>query len=203
MKYFDVDNNTNEWFNKYPDLFENSDYVKGLLLYIRKIRHEVERLTDFYANNYVPDINPYGSPFYYDVRNMRKDLDNWIHNFQQVYDQLEHKYEINEMDILQTGGYVYVYVGLLKDNYWFLHNDDEIYIYDEQPLDPKDEDRDDYEWDIQHRVAILQPNEKTKYIYEQMDNLVDNIITNPQLNSYFHDHFKDIIKEIDSSEYEK
>lgn len=197
------DYSAHEWFCKYPELFENSEYVKNMLLYVRKAKHIMNDLTDFYEDNYVPDINPFSSPFFHDVREINNNLNKWEEKFHELYNNIDHKYEINEMDILQTGGYVYVCVGLLKDNYWFWHGDDDIYIFDAQPLDPKDEDRDDYEWDIQHRVAILQPNEKTKYIYEQMDNLVDNIITNPQLNSYFHDHFKDIIKEIDSSEYEK
>ena len=130
MNYNNFDHSAHEWFNKYPELFDNSDYVKKLFLYVRKIRHDMEELTDFYADNYVPEKNPYGSPFYYDVRNIKQSLDRWIKNFQKVYDKLDHKYDIDEMDVLQTGGYVYVYVGLLKDNYWFLHGDDEIYIYD-------------------------------------------------------------------------
>lgn len=198
MKYYDVDNNTNEWFNKYSDLFENSDYVKGLFLYVRKLGHDVERLTDFYADNYVPDINPWGSPFYYDVRNMRQGLDRWIHNFQQLYDSMEHKYEIDEMDILQTGGYVYVYVGSLKDHYWFLHTDDDIFIYDEKPLDPMDDDRDDFVWHKQHLVATLKPEEKHKYFYEQIETGMDKIVTNNELKESLHEHFNNLYKEMNN-----
>ena len=58
----DDDIRTYEWFNEYPELFNNEDFVKNMLKKLEKVERDMYDLTEYYENHYVKGKNPYGTP---------------------------------------------------------------------------------------------------------------------------------------------
>lgn len=191
-----------EWFCKYPELFENSDYIKSMLLKLKTIQHNLDELTDYYADNYVSNKNPYASPFFYDVRNMNRDVERWTNKFHELYNKIEHDYNITEIDMLETNNSIFVYIGLLDDDYWFFHAEDNIYIYDSKPLDEKDESENNYEWHDKHLITTLKPSDKTKGFYQQMYNLLNERDLSEYSQNIYQEHFENLLKEIEETNHE-
>lgn len=192
-----------KWVIKHPELFNNSNFIEQFLLNIRKAKHSLTILTDEFIEANSENMDVYSNPFFYELRDINNSINNLEKKINNLYDNTKHTYNIKDIDVLQTGGYIYVFVGQLDNGYWFSHMEDEIRIFDDMPFDPKDEDRDDYTWEKQHLIRILNPNKENKYLYEQMNNQINEFVFNEDLNKQFHNHFENILNDIEDKGIEK
>lgn len=191
-----------KWISDYPEFFENSDYVKNMLLRLKTIQHNMNDVKDYYFNNYLTDENPYCSLFYSDIINVNKYINRWVEEFHQLYNKIEHSYNIEEIDMIETFDDKFVYIGLLDDNYWFLHTENYIYIYDSKPLEEQVENQMDLNWHEVHLISVLEPNTKTKELYEQMYSFLNEKNLSENSKEIYKKHFDNLIKEINDKSNE-
>lgn len=110
-------------------------------------------------------------------------------------------YNIKNLDIFNSGGYIMIYTGKLDNGYYYAHSDlnDIIKIYDKKPF-TDDYYEDEYEWDNKHLVKEI-PNNEAKELFIVMNNLVDKVVTEPKWNEIIHNHFQEMISQRVEMEY--
>ena len=182
---------------EYEERIGESDYLKKLLIKVKNIEYAFNDLNEFFDKYYENENGmPYSCNSYtingQSLNNTFFDIgctvgDN-VKKVQEIYGKIKHKYDIKKMEIKQTDGYNYIFIGKLDNDLWFFHIDEEVLICDAKPFE-EDYYDDEYVWHLNHVIDSLNA-EEDKYFYKKMCDMIDNLlVSHPKQQKIFRNHF--------------